>query len=213
MYYILFMKLKIIDDMALFLDNNLSENQLSKVQDFILSGAIFIGASKFLSMLIILIITLELVFATISILLNLPLSVLILPLFILPGIFTYVLIMQERRASEIEKVAPDFLRQLSTMLKVGLSFENAMEDMSKYGQGPLYDEVKRTIIEIRMGRNFDDAWIAMSKRLKSRDLERIFLIILDGRKSGSSMANVINNVSDDLRDLLALKREKKATVE
>ena len=102
--------------------------------------------------------------------------------------------------------------QLSTMLKVGLSFENAMEDMSKYGQGPLYDEVKRTIIEIRMGRNFDDAWIAMSKRLKSRDLERIFLIILDGRKSGSSMANVINNVSDDLRDLLALKRERKATV-
>lgn len=212
MYYILFMKLKIIDDMALFLDNNLSENQLSKVQDFILSGAIFIGASKFLSMLIILIITLELVFATISILLNLPMSVLILPLFILPGIFTYVLIMQERRASEIEKVAPDFLRQLSTMLKVGLSFENAMEDMSKYGQGPLYDEVKRTIIEIRMGRNIDDAWIAMSKRLKSRDLERIFLIILDGRKSGSSMANVINNVSDDLRDLLALKRERKATV-
>ena len=33
----------------MFLDNNLSENQLSKVQDFILSGAIFIGASKFLS--------------------------------------------------------------------------------------------------------------------------------------------------------------------
>ena len=25
------------------------------------------------------------------------------------------------------------------MLQVGLSFENAMEDMSQYGEGPLYD--------------------------------------------------------------------------
>jgi hypothetical protein len=25
------------------------------------------------------------------------------------------------------------------MLQVGLSFENAMDDMSQYGEGPLYD--------------------------------------------------------------------------
>ena len=72
--------------------------------------------------------------------------------------------------------------------------------------------MRRTILEIRMGRNFDEAWIAMSKRLKSRELERIFIIILDGRRSGSSMADVIMNVSDDLRDLLAIKRERKSSV-
>jgi flagellar protein FlaJ len=98
------------------------------------------------------------------------------------------------------------------MLKVGLSFENSMEDMSKYGQGPLYDEMRRTILEIRMGRNFDGAWVSMSKRLKSRELERIFIIILDGRRSGSSMADVIMNVSNDLRDLIAIKRERKSSV-
>ena len=87
-----------------------------------------------------------------------------------------------------------------------------MEDMSQYGEGPLYDEMRRTIIEIRMGRNFDDAWRAMSKRLKSRELERIFDIILEGRRSGSSISNVLFEVSDDLRDLLALKRERKSTV-
>jgi hypothetical protein len=26
------------------------------------------------------------------------------------------------------------------MLQTGLSFENAMEDMAQYGEGPLYDE-------------------------------------------------------------------------
>ena len=206
------MKFKIIDYLELFLDNNVPEKYLSKFQEFLLSGAIFTEASKVSAVLIIFILASEIALTLISALLNLPLSVLILPFFIFPGLFTYVVVVQERRAQEIEKSAPDFLRQLASMLQVGLSFENAMEDMAQYGQGPLYDEMRRTIIEIRMGRNFDDAWRAMSKRLKSKELERIFAIILDGRKSGSSISNVINDVSDDLRELLALKRERKSAV-
>ena len=206
------MKFKIINDLAVFLDNIISEKYLSKLQEFLLSGAIFTEASKVLAIIIIFILASETTLTVTLLILNLPVSLLILPFFIIPMLFTYVVVQQERRAQEIERTAPDFLRQLSSMLQVGLSFENAMEDMSQYGEGPLYDEMRRTIIEIRMGRNFDDAWRAMSKRLKSRELERIFDIILEGRRSGSSISNVLFEVSDDLRDLLALKRERKSTV-
>ncbi|MBQ2636229.1 MAG: type II secretion system F family protein [Methanobrevibacter sp.] len=206
------MKFKIINDLALVLDNIVPDEYLSRFQEFLLSGAIFTDASIMLSMLIIFILLSETVLALTVVAINFPVSILILPLFIFPGLFTYVVVQQERRAQEIEKTAPDFLRQLSSMLQVGLSFENAMEDMSQYGQGPLYDEMRRAIIEIRMGRKFDDAWRAMSKRLKSKELERVFGIILDGRKSGSSISNVISDVADDLRDLLALKRERKSAV-
>lgn len=206
------MKFKIVNDLALLLDNIVPEKYLSKLQEFLLSGAIFTDASKVLAILIIFILVSEAVFTLTILMFSLPWSVLILPLFVIPGLFTHVIVQQERRAQEIEKTAPDFLRQLSSMLQVGLSFENAMEDMSQYGEGPMYDEMRRTIIEIRMGRNFDDAWRAMSKRLKSRELERIFDIILEGRRSGSSISNVLFEVSDDLRDLLALKRERKSTV-
>ena len=206
------MKFKIIDDLAILLDKILPEKQLSKLQEFLLSGAIFTDASKVLAMLIIFILVAEIVLALTLTLLNLPVSVLILPLFVIPCLFTYVIVQQERRAQEIEKTAPDFLRQLSSMLQVGLSFENAMEDMSQYGRGPLYDEMRRTIIEIQIGRNFDEAWISMSKRLKSKELERVFGIILDGRKSGSSISSILFDVSEDLRDLLALKRERKSAV-
>ena len=206
------MKFKIINDLATFLDNIIPEKHSSKLQEFLLSGAIFTEASKVLAILVIFILVSEIVLAMAIMLLSLPASVLILPFFSIPILFTYVIVQQERRAQEIEKTAPDFLRQLSSMLQVGLSFENAMEDMSQYGEGPLYDEMRRTIIEIRMGRNFDEAWRAMSKRLKSRELERIFAIILDGRKSGSSISTVLSDVSDDLRDLMALKRERKSAV-
>ena len=206
------MKLKIVNNIALKLDNIVPNKYLSKLQEFLLSGAIFTDASEVLALLIIFIILSELILATLLTIFALPVSVLILPLFAVPGLFTYVVYQQEKRSQEIERTAPDFLRQLSSMLQVGLSFENSMEDMSQYGEGPLYDEMRRTIIEIRMGRNFDDAWRAMSKRLKSRELERIFGIILDARKSGSSIAKVLTDVSDDLRDLLALKRERRSTV-
>ncbi len=206
------MKFKIIKYLSLFLDNIVPEKYLSKLQEFLLSGAIFTDASKVLAVIIIFILVGEIALALSITILNLPSSVLILPFFVVPGLFTYVIVQQEKRAQEIEKTAPDFLRQLSSMLQVGLSFENAMEDMSQYGEGPLYDEMRRTIIEIRMGRNFDEAWGAMSKRLKSTELERVFGIILDGRKSGSSISTVLLEVSDDLRDLLALKRERKSTV-
>ena len=52
----------------------------------------------------------------------------------------------------------------------------------------------------------------MIKRLKSKELERVFGIILDGRRVGLSISNVLSDVSDDLRDLMALKRERKSAV-
>lgn len=206
------MKSKTINNLTVFLDNNVPDKYLSKLEEFLLSGAIFTKPSQFLSLLIIFLIISETVLAITISVVKLPVSLLLIPFFIIPSIATYVFIQQERRAQEIEQTAPDFLRQLSSMLQVGLSFENAMEDMSKYGRGPLYDEMRRTIIEIRMGRNFDEAWVSMSERLKSKELKRVFGIILDGRKSGSSMAGVITNISDDLRELLALKRERKSAV-
>lgn len=206
------MKLNYINTISTIIKSKVPEKYLLAIEEFLLSGSIFTEASEFLAWMVIFILVTEIILVSISFILNLPSSILWAPFLIFPAIFTYVSVKQEKNATQIEQSAPDFLRQLSSMLKVGLSFENAMEDMSKYGEGPLYDEMRRTILEIRMGRNFDEAWIAMSKRLKSRELERIFIIILDGRKSGSSMADVIMNVSDDLRDLLAIKRERKSSV-
>ena len=137
------MNFKIIDNLMVLIDNIVPERFLSKFQEFLLSGAIFTGASKVLAILIIFLFLSEIALIIEITILNLPLSILVVPFFIIPGLFTYVVVQQEKRAQEIEKTAPDFLRQLSSMLQVGLSFENAMADMSQYGKGPLYDEMSQ----------------------------------------------------------------------
>lgn len=206
------MELKIISFISSFLEKNISEKHLLKFQEFLLSSDIITPPINILSYFVFLFLMIELISIFLVLLLNVSPIVFISPVLIVMAFFGVAMYKREKRLSEIEKSAPDFLRQLSSILKVGLSFESAMEDMSHYGSGPLYDEMGRTLIEIRMGGNFDDCWMAMCRRLKSKEIERVFTIILDSRKSGGGIANVIMDISNDLRDVLALKRERKSSV-
>ncbi|HMK54779.1 MAG TPA: type II secretion system F family protein [Methanobacteriaceae archaeon] len=127
-------------------------------------------------------------------------------------VFAWLFFMMERRVDAIEQGTPDFLRQIASLLRAGVGIETAMEDISKHGKGPLYDELKRAVIEIKIGSTFDDALLSMGERLKSKNLDRTFRMILEGRRVGGSLADVIETVAEDLRAVLALKRERKANV-
>lgn len=206
------MNFKIISVLSTFLENKIPDKYLSKFEELLISASIFTNPFTILSLFIILFLLVEFISVSIILGFNTPLTLVLTPFLLILLFFIIIFIRQEKRISEIEKSAPDFLRQLSSILKVGLSFESAMEDISNYGSGPLYDEMRRTLLEIKMGRNFDQAWIAMCERLKSKEIERVFVIILDGRKSGGSIADVIMDISDDLRNVIALKRERKSSV-
>jgi flagellar protein FlaJ len=118
----------------------------------------------------------------------------------------------ERRVDAIEQTTPDFLRQIASLLRAGIGIETALEDISKQGGGPLNDELKRAVIEIKIGSTFDDALLSMGDRLKSKTLDRTFRMILEGKRVGGSLSDVIETVAEDLRSVLALKRERRANV-
>lgn len=134
--------------------------------------------------------------------------------FFLPAaiIVIWVFFMMERRVDSIEQSTPDFLRQISSLLRSGIGIETALEDISKHGRGPLIDELKRAVIEIKIGSTFEDALLSMGERLKSKNLDRTFRMILEGRRVGGSLSDVIETVAEDLRAILALKRERRANV-
>jgi len=124
----------------------------------------------------------------------------------------YIFFLMERRVDAVEQGTPDFLRQVASLLRAGVGLETALEDVSKHGGGPLNDELKRAVIEIKIGRTFEDAILSMGERLQSKNLDRTFRMILEGRKAGGSLSDVIETVAEDLRAVLALKRERKANV-
>ncbi len=127
-------------------------------------------------------------------------------------VFGWLFFSMERRVDAIEQTTPDFLRQIASLLRAGIGIETALEDISKQGGGPLNDELKRAVIEIKIGSTFDEALLSMGERLKSKTLDRTFRMILEGKRVGGSLSDVIETVAEDLRSVLALKRERKANV-
>lgn len=192
----------------------LNEDVLINLQEYLLRAGIFTVASNLLATLIFVIVLFSLISILISFLFSLDLLISLSLAILGPIVFliVFILIKSEKRLSQVEKSIPDFLRQLSSMLRVGMSLENDLDDLSKHGKGPLYDELRRVIIELRVGKQFEKSISDMCIRLNSKDLDRSFKIILNARKSGGGLADVIEDISDDLRQSLILKRERKSAV-
>lgn len=204
----------IINRLSILIENNLNEEILIRFQEYLLKAGIFAMASNILAIVLLLIFILLFSSILLSIIFGLDLFIVVIMAIFSPVIFmiVFILINSEKRLSQVEKSIPDFLRQLSSRLRAGMSLENALNDLSKNGNGPLYDELRRVVIELKFGKSFENSISDMCLRLNSKDLDRSFKIIINARKSGGGLAEVIEDISDDLRAALILKRERKSAV-
>ena len=170
----------LINKISLKLEEKLSDRFLISIQESLLRAGLFALASHFIAEILMIIIVLLLLFVSVSLIFSFSLLIAVMLAISIPIAISvaYVMIKTEQRAMQIENSIPDFLRQLASMLRVGLSLENALLDLSKHGNGPLYDELRRVVVEVRMGRGFDEAFENMAVRLNSQNLQRSFKIIL-----------------------------------
>lgn len=195
-------------------DNIIPDRYLITLQENVVRAGMYVKASELLTLVILGGILLGLIIFLLFSMLGITPIIGGLIGLVLPsaGLFIWIFFMMERRVDSIEQSTPDFLRQISSLLRSGVGIETALEDISKHGKGPLTDELKRAVIEIKIGSTFEDALLSMGERLKSKNLDRTFRMILEGRRVGGSLSDVIETVAEDLRAVLALKRERKANV-
>ncbi|AEG18956.1 type II secretion system F family protein [Methanobacterium paludis] len=196
------------------LDNMLPDRYLVLIQENLIRSGMYVKASDLITLVLISGIVLGTVALLLFMLLGInPILGFLIGFFTPLGIiFGWIFFLMEKRVDAIEQTTPDFLRQIASLLRAGVGIETAMEDISKHGSGPLNDELKRAVIEIKIGSSFEEALISMGERLKSKNLDRTFRMILEGKRVGGSLSDVIETVAEDLRAVLALKRERKANV-
>lgn len=196
------------------IDNMVPENITVRIQETLIRSGMYVKASDLITLGLVTGTGLAMLTSVLFLFTGINPILGLLAGFIVPNGFigVYIFFKMERRVDAIESTAPDFLRQIASLIRAGVGLETALEDVSKHGSGPLNDELKRAVIEIKIGSTFDDAIMSMSERLKSKNLDRTFRMILEGRRTGGSLADVIETVAEDLRAVLALKRERKANV-
>lgn len=117
----------------------------------------------------------------------------------------------ESRVGDLEESLPDALRQMATALRAGVSMSEAMDDVAKSDYGSLSEEFERTITQVRRGRPMGDALRGLANRSNSELFERAFFLVVEGMERGAELADVLEAVSDDIRETHSIQRERKAT--
>ncbi|ASJ09818.1 type II secretion protein F [Thermococcus sp. P6] len=126
--------------------------------------------------------------------------------------FGYPYLRTGMRIEEMEKMLPDAFFYLASSLRSGISFSEALEDLTTAKFGALTDEFRKTVSEIKKGRSTADALRAFALRnRKSPVLYRSMMITIEALERGAPMSDVLVYVANDVREILRIKQERKAS--
>ncbi|MDV3103791.1 type II secretion system F family protein [Thermococcus waiotapuensis] len=117
-----------------------------------------------------------------------------------------------KKIEDMEKNLPDAFFYLASSLRAGISFSEALEDLTTAKFGALTEEFKRVVSEIGRGRSTVEALRAMAIRTrKSPVIYRSLMIITEALERGAPMSDVLVYVANDVREILRIRKERKAS--
>ena len=126
--------------------------------------------------------------------------------------FVYPYWRISKRIEDMEKNLPDAFFYLASSLRAGISFSEALEELTTAKFGALTEEFKKTVAEIKKGRSTVDALRAFALRnRKSQVIYRSMMIIIEALERGAPMSDVLVFVGNDVREILRIKQERKAS--
>ena len=125
--------------------------------------------------------------------------------FILPPLVVGYL--QRRRRDLFNAQLAGMLQLLSNSLKTGYAIDRALETVAQKSPPPVSTEFERVTTEIALGTSVEDALSSLLLRIDSPDLEFIVTAILLHVRVGGNLAEVLDTISDTLRDRLQTKRD------
>jgi tight adherence protein B len=126
------------------------------------------------------------------------------------GPISYIKIKVSRRRAAFMGQLPDVLLLLSGALKAGHSIQQAMAAVGEDAKPPAAEEFRRTMAEVRLGANLDDALEALGRRIGVLDFDWTILAIQIQREVGGNLAEILEIISETIRERDRLGREIKA---
>lgn len=126
-------------------------------------------------------------------------------------ILGYPIVKKQQKLEQIEEVFPDALKQMADTLRTGGTYEFALREVASSDYGPLTDEMNLALRKMNEGENLENGLRGIAKNIKSKNVNRVITIIIDSVKAGAGLADVLDDISDDVRQLNRVNRERKST--
>ena len=116
----------------------------------------------------------------------------------------------DSRQHVIRRALPDMLDLLLISVEAGLGFDMALKRVSKTMPGPLSDEVKRALEEIRMGGERASAFRGIAKRSGVSEVSSFISSVTQAEQMGSNIASTLRVQSDYMRQKRRQRAEETA---
>jgi flagellar protein FlaJ len=196
-----------------YINKRISNNTIIIIQRKLIGAEIFLKTEEFLSIIILTMVLVFIVSFVLFLILKISLIFSLILTILIPFLFySYVYYKNEKRLDNIEQDLPDYIRQLSSLIKVGYGIESAFNELSKTMHNSLNDEIRRALLEISFGKSFNESLIDIADRNNSENLKHTFQIIIFSKDSGGNISDILDSISNDLNDTIMLKKERKASV-
>jgi tight adherence protein C len=115
-----------------------------------------------------------------------------------------------RRAGRIDAELPHFVDQLAIAVEAGMGFDAALTYLVDAGNGPLEDEMKRVLTELRVGQSRRTAIRSFAERVGSDDAMSFANAVIASEQLGSPLAGILRSQAADLRHRRQMHAEERA---
>ena len=114
------------------------------------------------------------------------------------------------RVSQIEESLPEALKQMSDTLKAGGTYEFALREVALSQYGPLSKEIEFVLRKLEEGENLENSLMSFADNVDSRLIRRTLAVITDSIKAGAGLADVLDEISNDVREIHRLDIERRS---
>ncbi|MBW3557913.1 MAG: type II secretion system F family protein [Actinobacteria bacterium] len=119
-------------------------------------------------------------------------------------------LLAERRRGAFTKQLPDTLQLLASSLRAGYSLLQGLDAVAEEVADPMGRELRRVVLETRLGRELELSLEDLAGRMGSPDFEWVVMAIRIQREVGGNLAELLSSVSETMVSRERLRREVSA---
>ncbi|MDQ4129628.1 MAG: type II secretion system F family protein [Actinomycetota bacterium] len=116
----------------------------------------------------------------------------------------------QKRRTAIGLALPDTLDQMTIAVEAGLGFESAMAHAGRTGEGPLAEELVRTLQEMQVGVDRSTAFRNLAERTGDPELRRFVHAVVQAERYGIPVADVLRTQAAEQRSKRRQRAEERA---
>ncbi|MAG50885.1 hypothetical protein CL621_04600 [archaeon] len=119
---------------------------------------------------------------------------------------------ENKRQKDIDVKFLEFVRNIVTTVKSGVSVSKAIIQISDEDYGALTPYVKKLARQIEWGFPTGEALLTFSNDTRNKVIKRSISIVIEAEKSGGNIADVLQSVTNSVVELKKMKEERKTSV-